>query len=134
VPPALSHGGAVENVARTALAEFGRLDVWINNAGVGALGPFERVPLHDPQDVVETPVRLAAAPKDTELWCGAVKILLKRVAPGLSESMTARQMHKTQMEQSPPAPDIPRAVQAPVSRGTGVSAGRRNAVRSERAA
>ncbi|MCD6043149.1 MAG: family NAD(P)-dependent oxidoreductase [Burkholderiales bacterium] len=37
----------VQRLAEAALARFGRIDVWINNAGVGAIGPFERIP---PQD------------------------------------------------------------------------------------
>lgn len=33
---------------------FGRIDIWINNAGVGALGRFETVPLDDHVKVIET--------------------------------------------------------------------------------
>jgi short-subunit dehydrogenase len=43
----------VEGIAQTADVEFGRIDVWVNNAGVGALGPFEKVPLEDHVKVVE---------------------------------------------------------------------------------
>ena len=84
-------------------------------------------PLHDPEDVVETLVRLAANPKDKEIVGadGIVKILLKHVAPGLSESMTAAYMHRAQFEQAPPAPTTSGAVQAPIPGGTEVSGGRR---------
>jgi short-subunit dehydrogenase len=233
----VSRAEDVESLALAALAHFHRLDVWINNAGVGALGLFERVPLadhvqvietnllgtlygcyaayprflaqghgiiinvaselgrhtapyyasyaaakhgvvglgdalrqeidlkrlehvhvctvmptahdtpffdhvanysghevaaprplHDPDDVVETLVRLAADPKDREIVGadGIVKILLKQLAPGLSESLTARQMHKMQFEETPPAPETSGAVRAPIPGGTEVSAGRRD--------
>jgi short-subunit dehydrogenase len=86
-------------------------------------------PLHDPQDVVETLVRLAEDPKDREIvgGDGVIKILLKSVAPRLEERMAARQMHATQMEQAPPAGDSPGAVRTPIPQGTDVSAGRRKA-------
>jgi NAD(P)-dependent dehydrogenase (short-subunit alcohol dehydrogenase family) len=35
----------VEEVAQDALAKFGRLDIWINNAGVAIHGPSESMPL-----------------------------------------------------------------------------------------
>jgi short-subunit dehydrogenase len=44
----------VQRLAQTAIDEFGRIDVWINCAGVGAMGPLERVPLEDHARVIET--------------------------------------------------------------------------------
>lgn len=46
----------MERLAQAALARFGRIDVWINNAGVGALGRFEEVPLEDHLRVLEVNV------------------------------------------------------------------------------
>lgn len=34
--------------------QFGRIDAWINNAGAGAIGQFEDIPLADPIRVIET--------------------------------------------------------------------------------
>ncbi len=228
----------VEEIAEQARAAFGRIDVWINNAGVAALGPFERVPLadhvqvvatdllgtlygsflaydqflaqgsgilinvaselgqhtipyyasytaakhgvvgltdslrqelaarglesvhvclvlptahdtpffdhvanysghevqapeplHDPQDVVETLVRLAEDPRDREIVGadGMIKILAKKLVPGLEETLATKQIHRIQMENAPTAADSPGAVQAPTEEGTDVSAGRRKA-------
>ncbi|QKN17709.1 SDR family NAD(P)-dependent oxidoreductase (plasmid) [Sinorhizobium meliloti WSM1022] len=46
--------GAVANLASVALAEFGQIDVWVNNAGVGAIGRFEDIPLEEQAKVIET--------------------------------------------------------------------------------
>ena len=37
----------------TALAEFGRIDVWVNNVGVGAIGFFWDIPVEDHARVVD---------------------------------------------------------------------------------
>jgi short-subunit dehydrogenase len=46
--------GDMEKLARVAVAKFNRIDVWINNAGVAALGRFEEIPLRDHQRVLAT--------------------------------------------------------------------------------
>jgi short-subunit dehydrogenase len=50
----VSNSGDMQLVATTALSDAGGLDVWINNAGVGALGRFDEVPLEDHVKVVTT--------------------------------------------------------------------------------
>jgi NAD(P)-dependent dehydrogenase (short-subunit alcohol dehydrogenase family) len=236
VPTDVSQRGDVERLAATAVREFGRIDVWINNAGIGAIGRFERIPiedheqviatnllgviygsycaykqfleqasgilinvaselgghtvpyyssyaaakhgvvglsdslrqeigqrgfssihvctvmpaahdtpffdhaanysgheirapkpLHDPENVVETLVRLATNPRDRDIVGadGVVKILMKRLAPGLQDALDARMMHKTQMEEVPAAADSPNALREPMEQGTEVTAGRR---------
>ena len=41
-------------LAAAAVTQFGRIDVWVNNAGSGALGRFDQVPLQDHIHVIET--------------------------------------------------------------------------------
>ena len=40
-----------------ALISFGKIDVWINNAGVGVIGPFTDIPLEDLERMVEVNVK-----------------------------------------------------------------------------
>jgi len=45
---------AVESLAELAVARFGRLDVWINNAGTMAYGKFDSIPSEVFRGVIET--------------------------------------------------------------------------------
>jgi short-subunit dehydrogenase len=45
---------SVEKLAQVAGKKFGRIDVWFNNAGVGAMGRFDEVPLEDHEQVIDT--------------------------------------------------------------------------------
>ncbi|MFF6776503.1 SDR family NAD(P)-dependent oxidoreductase [Streptomyces sp. NPDC012637] len=47
VPADVTDAEAVERLARTARARFGRIDVWVNAAGVGVLGRLSDVELAD---------------------------------------------------------------------------------------
>ena len=54
VPTDVADRKAVEQLARRAIDHFGSFDIWINNAGVAALGRFHEVPLEDHLQVIET--------------------------------------------------------------------------------
>jgi short-subunit dehydrogenase len=54
VPVDVGNRDDVEALCRAAVAQFGGIDVWINNAGTGAVGRFEEVPLEDHVRVIET--------------------------------------------------------------------------------
>ena len=56
VPTDTTDMGAVDNLARRAVEEFGRIDVWVNNAAVNAFGRFEDVPLEDFRKVIDVNV------------------------------------------------------------------------------
>ncbi|MCQ4315301.1 SDR family oxidoreductase [Stutzerimonas zhaodongensis] len=55
VPTDMTLSDSVEQLA-SAAAEFGhgRIDIWINNAGVGAVGAFDETPLDAHEQVVQT--------------------------------------------------------------------------------
>jgi short-subunit dehydrogenase len=54
VPTDVSSSDEVANLAHQALSQFGRIDVWVNDAGVGSIGRFDEVPLADHRQVIET--------------------------------------------------------------------------------
>lgn len=54
VPTDVGKEEDVERLADAALTRFGRIDVWINDAGVGVLGRFDEIPLADHARLVQT--------------------------------------------------------------------------------
>ncbi|MEV6962462.1 SDR family oxidoreductase [Streptomyces sp. NPDC051207] len=56
VPTDMTDAAAVDELARRAVDEFGRIDVWVNNAAVNAFGRFEDVPLEDFRKVLDVNV------------------------------------------------------------------------------
>lgn len=49
----VSRPADVENLAQQARARFGRIDVWINDAGVGLIGRFDQTPVEHEARVVD---------------------------------------------------------------------------------
>lgn len=54
VPTDVSDEAAVKRLGQQAFEHFGRIDVWVNNAGVGAFGRFEETPPDVFRQVIET--------------------------------------------------------------------------------
>jgi short-subunit dehydrogenase len=53
VPTDVSRPDQVERLAGAAVERFGRIDVWINDAAVAAIGRFEEIPVEDHARVVD---------------------------------------------------------------------------------
>ena len=53
VPTDVADPAAAERLAAAAVARFGRIDVWVNNAGVIAIGEFEKMPVADQARIVD---------------------------------------------------------------------------------
>jgi short-subunit dehydrogenase len=53
VPTDVSQPEQVEHLAAATLERFGRIDVWINDAAVGAIGRFEEIPIEDHARIVD---------------------------------------------------------------------------------
>ena len=54
VPTDVGDSEAVRQLTRRAIEAFGKIDVWINNAGVGAVGAFVETPIEAHDQVVRT--------------------------------------------------------------------------------
>jgi Short-chain dehydrogenases of various substrate specificities len=54
VPTDVSVASDVQNLANKALQFNGRIDIWINNAGVMASGKFEEIPMYVNEQVIKT--------------------------------------------------------------------------------
>lgn len=54
VPTDVTHEGEVRALAASAASEFGRIDVWVGNAGVFSYGAFEQTPERVFRQVLET--------------------------------------------------------------------------------
>jgi short-subunit dehydrogenase len=50
----VSDSSDVEELAKRAVSEFGAIDVWINNAGVGTITRFDEAPLDEHEQVIKT--------------------------------------------------------------------------------
>lgn len=50
----VADGAALRRAANSAIRRFGRVDVWVNNAGVGAVGRFTDTPLAAHERVIRT--------------------------------------------------------------------------------
>ena len=50
----VSNADDVERLAEETLEKFGHIDVWINNAGVGAVARFEETPIKENEQVIRT--------------------------------------------------------------------------------
>lgn len=53
----VANSGSVKELSEATVSKFGRIDVWVNDAGVGAVGPFHEIPLADHERVLATNLR-----------------------------------------------------------------------------
>ena len=54
VPTDVTDAGQVEHLAQAAVDRFGRIDVWVNDAGTSLWGPFEEIGVAEHVRLVET--------------------------------------------------------------------------------
>jgi short-subunit dehydrogenase len=56
VPADVCREKEVSAVVEQVMEKYGKIDVWVNNAAITLLGPFEETPLKDSRQVIETNV------------------------------------------------------------------------------
>jgi NADP-dependent 3-hydroxy acid dehydrogenase YdfG len=54
VPTVANRRAGMKRLAHRAVHAFGRIDVWVNTPGLGALGSFHEIPLTDHVEVIES--------------------------------------------------------------------------------
>lgn len=54
VPTDVTNPAAVRYLAESTIQTYGRIDVWVNNAGVGAIGGFDETPIRVHDQVIRT--------------------------------------------------------------------------------
>ena len=100
-------------------------------------GHTPRMPaMDDPQKVVDAIVRISVQPQE-ELavgWKAKAAYVSHRIAPDLTERISANIAHKAQFETAPRAPATAGAVHQPMPGTTGVDGGHRERIRQEDAA
>jgi short-subunit dehydrogenase len=50
----VSNAADVQDLASQAISKFGRIDIWVNNAGVGTVARFDEAPLEEHEQVIRT--------------------------------------------------------------------------------
>jgi NADP-dependent 3-hydroxy acid dehydrogenase YdfG len=64
----VSDSGDVANLAAAAVGRHGGIDIWINNVGVGALGPFWDIPIEDHARLVDVNLKGLIYGAHIALW------------------------------------------------------------------
>lgn len=87
VPTDVADPAAIERLAGAATAAFGRVDVWVSDAGVASLGRFEAVPVSDHARVIDVNL------KGLIYGSHAALTLFKRQGAGVLINMGSTESH-----------------------------------------
>lgn len=164
MPTDVSDPAQIERLARESVARFGRIGVWINNAGVGTIGRFEDIPIADHSRAVDTPFwqhaanysgrkgRMAAMDPPEKVvqaivwaslhpreevplgWKARAVSTFHTVTPDLVEAVSGNIVHAEQKRKASPQAPGPGSLHAPMAEGTTVEGGVRARMKAEDAA